>query len=142
MPVSQTKFRSVFKNIFLPVPVVYTVVQPYGCRSKFRSTAVPGHVRPTGTDYRPRQFPSKFRNSLRLSSTFHILGRHYMESTTKNLIINTTPFYCKFLVVLSIYWEDNEVATHEVATHAATRVRIVPRYTAVRVRDSRVQLYA
>ena len=49
------------------------------------STTVPGHVRPTGTDCSLRHDPSKFRNSLRLTSTFHILGRHYMESTTKHL---------------------------------------------------------
>ena len=54
-------------------------------------TAVPGHVRPNGTDSGPRQFPSKFRNSLRLISTFHILERQYMESTSTNLIINTSP---------------------------------------------------
>ena len=59
-------------------------------------TAVPGHVRPTGTDSGSRHKPAKFRKSLRLSSTFHILGRQYMESTTKKLIINTSPFYCKF----------------------------------------------
>ena len=50
-----------------------------------RHTAVPGHVRPTGTIYRPGQFPTKFIKTLRLSSTSHILEVQYMKSTTKNL---------------------------------------------------------
>ena len=70
-------------------------------------TAVAGHIHSDVPSACLSQFTAKFRNSLRLTSTFHILGRQYIESTTKNLIINTSPFYSKLLLVLSIYWEDN-----------------------------------
>ena len=60
----------------------YFKVLIVGSNLEYPGTAVPGHVRPTGTDSL-RHVPTKFRNNLRLISTFHILSSQYVKSTNK-----------------------------------------------------------